>query len=85
LPLEKVELRASDTAFTESSGSSSASRMTFMAGNAIKGAVEQALAAWRNEERPAIGEFIYRPVRTFPFNPEDRLLRAPQRDLRLCR
>jgi CO/xanthine dehydrogenase Mo-binding subunit len=77
LPPEKVELRASDTAFTESSGSSSASRMTFMAGNAIRGAAERALAAWRNEERPAIGEFIYRPVRTFPFDPETGFSERP--------
>ena len=41
------------------SGSVSASRMTFMAGNAIKGAAEAALAKWNAEERPAIAEFKY--------------------------
>jgi CO/xanthine dehydrogenase Mo-binding subunit len=51
--------------------------MTFMAGNAIRGAAERALAAWRNEERPAIGEFIYRPVRTFPFDPETGFSERP--------
>jgi len=38
-----VEMRTSDTATTGNSGSVSASRMTFMAGNAIKGAAEAAL------------------------------------------
>ncbi len=56
VPFEKVEMVVSDTAFTGNSGSSSASRMTFMAGNSIKGACEQALEKWKNEERPAIAE-----------------------------
>ena len=38
--LDKVELLVADTAVTGDSGSSSASRMTFMAGNAIRGAAE---------------------------------------------
>jgi CO/xanthine dehydrogenase Mo-binding subunit len=33
--------------------------MTFMAGNAIKGAAEAALARWNSEERPAVAEFKY--------------------------
>jgi CO/xanthine dehydrogenase Mo-binding subunit len=70
LPLEKVELVAADTAVTKNSGSVSASRMTFMAGNAIRGAAEKALEAWRNEERPARAEFQYRPPRTTPYDPE---------------
>jgi CO/xanthine dehydrogenase Mo-binding subunit len=70
VPLEKVELVVSDTAMTGDSGSASASRMTFMAGNAIKGAADIALEKWRNEDRPAIGEFIYNPPRTTPFDPE---------------
>lgn len=41
-----------------------------MAGNAIKGAAEAALEKWRNEERPAIGTFQYRPPKTTPFEPE---------------
>jgi CO/xanthine dehydrogenase Mo-binding subunit len=68
LPLEKVELVASDTAFTENSGSVSASRLTFMAGNSIKGACDIALEKWRNEERPAVGRYQYRPPRTTPFD-----------------
>lgn len=70
VPIEKVELIGHDTAQTDNSGSSSASRMTFMAGNAIKGAAELALAKWREEERPAIATFQYRPPRTTPYDPE---------------
>ena len=70
LPLEKIQLVVSDTAFTQTSGSASASRMTFMAGNAIKGAAEKALEMWRNEERPALATFQYRPPRTTPMDPE---------------
>ncbi|MCY4089723.1 MAG: xanthine dehydrogenase family protein molybdopterin-binding subunit [Caldilineaceae bacterium] len=67
---EQVELEAEDTDVTGSSGSSSASRMTFMAGNAIQGAAEQALALWNDEERPARAEFLYRPRATTPFDRE---------------
>ena len=70
LPLEKIELVVSDTAFTGNSGSSSASRMTFMAGNSIKGAAELALEKWQNEERPVIAEYVYRPPGTTPFDAE---------------
>ena len=41
-----------------------------MAGNAIRGAAERALAAWDEEERPAIATFQYRPPATTPINPE---------------
>lgn len=70
VPVEKVELIGHDTAHTGNSGSSSASRMTFMAGNAIRGAGEQALEKWRDEERPAIATYQYRPPATTPFDPE---------------
>ncbi len=70
LPLEKVSLVASDTAYTLNSGSASASRMTFMAGNAIRGAAQLALEKWRNEERPARAVYQYRPPKTTPFDPE---------------
>ncbi|MCX8024007.1 MAG: xanthine dehydrogenase family protein molybdopterin-binding subunit [Thermanaerothrix sp.] len=70
LPIEKVSLVASDTAYTLNSGSASASRMTFMAGNAIRGAAELALEKWRNEERPARAVYQYRPPKTPPFDPE---------------
>ena len=66
----KVELITSDTAFTEDSGSVSASRMTFMAGNSVKGACEEARKKWIAEERPAIATYTYRPPRTTPFDPQ---------------
>ena len=70
VPLERVELLVSDTAVTDDSGSASASRMTFMAGNAIRGATQRALERWRTEERPAVGTFEYRPPKTTPFDPQ---------------
>jgi CO/xanthine dehydrogenase Mo-binding subunit len=69
-PLDKVHLVMSDTAYTDNSGSVSASRMTFMAGNAIRGAAELARTRWLAEERPAVGTFQYRPPPTTPFDPE---------------
>jgi CO/xanthine dehydrogenase Mo-binding subunit len=68
--LNKVELILSDTAYTHPSGSASASRMTFMAGNSIRGAAEAALQKWNNEERPAIATYQYRPPRTTPYDPQ---------------
>jgi CO/xanthine dehydrogenase Mo-binding subunit len=70
IPVEKVRLIVSDTAHTGNSGSASASRMTFMAGNSIRGAAEIALAKWQAEERPAVGSYTYRPPKTTPYDPE---------------
>lgn len=70
LPIDRVQLVLSDTATSETSGSASASRMTFMAGNAIRGAAKLALTKWHNEERPAKATCIYRPPRTTPLDPE---------------
>jgi CO/xanthine dehydrogenase Mo-binding subunit len=70
LPFEKIEAIFSDTAVTGNSGSVSASRMTFMAGNSIRGAAEAALKAWSDEERPAIGMYTYRPPKTTMFDPK---------------
>ena len=70
IPLEKIHLVVSDTLLTGDSGSASASRMTFMAGNSIKGAAEMALQKWKNEERPATATYTYRPPKTTPFDPE---------------
>lgn len=41
-----------------------------MAGNAIRGAAAAALEKWKNEERPAIAEYMYRPPKTTPYDPE---------------
>jgi CO/xanthine dehydrogenase Mo-binding subunit len=70
LPIEKVRLDPSDTATSENSGSSSASRMTYMAGHAIRGAVEAALVKWKDEDRPAIAKYQYRPPPTTSYDPE---------------
>ncbi len=65
-----VEMIVSDTAYTGDSGSASASRLTFMAGNSIKQAAERALEAWKNEERPAVGEVRFSPRPTEMIDPE---------------
>jgi len=70
VPFEKVKLVVSDTAVTGTSGSVSASRMTFMSGNAIRGAANLALKKWEAEERPAVAEFKYLAPRTTNFEPE---------------
>ena len=70
VPLDKVELIASDTSLTGNSGSASASRMTFMAGNAIIGATNEAMEKWNNGEKPAKSTFIYKPPKTTPLDPE---------------
>lgn len=70
VPVEKVQVIGHDTAEAGNSGSASASRMTFMAGNAIKVAGEMALQKWLDEERPAIATYEYRPPSTTPYDPE---------------
>ena len=70
VPLEKVKLLTSDTATTGNSGSVSASRMTFMSGNSIRGAAAAALERWQAEDRPAIGEYKYLAPQTTPFTKE---------------
>lgn len=67
---DRVQLIVSDTAETKDSGSVSASRMTFMAGNSVKGAVKAALEKWRSEERPAIATYQYWPPKTTPYDPQ---------------
>ncbi len=70
VPVHKVTLVTSDSATMGDPGSASASRMTFMSGNAIKGAAEAALAKWMTEERPAIAEYTYLAPKTTPFDKE---------------
>ncbi len=59
LPPEHITPVFSDTSKALSAGSVSASRMAFVAGNALRGAAEAALAAWRDEERPAVATYTY--------------------------
>ncbi|HEY5268967.1 MAG TPA: xanthine dehydrogenase family protein molybdopterin-binding subunit [Anaerolineales bacterium] len=70
VPFEKVTMVTSDSATMGDPGSASASRMTFMSGNAIRGAAEAALAKWKKEERPAIAEYTYLAPKTTPFDKE---------------
>jgi CO/xanthine dehydrogenase Mo-binding subunit len=65
-----IELKVSDSATQGNPGSASASRLTFMAGNSIKGAAELALEKWNSEERPASAEFKYLAPRTTPMDKE---------------
>ena len=71
LPLERIDLKFSDTKTSKSSGSVSASRMTFMAGNSIIGAAKWALEKWAAEERPAVGDFTYWAPKTTPYDLEN--------------
>jgi CO/xanthine dehydrogenase Mo-binding subunit len=71
VPMERVRLVSSDTATSPvSSGSVSASRMTLMAGNAVRGAAARALENWTALHRPAVGEFTYLSPKTTPFHQE---------------
>ncbi len=60
----------SDTATSGDSGSASASRLTWMTGNAILGAAEEADKAWREGARPAVGNFRFVPPPTEPLDPD---------------
>ena len=71
LPTDAITLVLSDTAVTQNSGSASASRLTFLGGNAVKGAAERALARWKNEDRPAVAEYTYLAPKTTPLAPVD--------------
>ena len=66
----RVVGRFSDTGTSGDSGSASASRLTWMAGNSILGAAEEAEKAWREGDRPAIGHFRFTPPPTTELDPE---------------
>jgi CO/xanthine dehydrogenase Mo-binding subunit len=70
IPMSKLSLVTSDSATMGNPGSVSASRMTFMSGNAIRGAAAAALKKWEAEERPAIAEYTYLAPKTTPFDKE---------------
>ncbi len=69
LPLDKVRLSDTDTQRCPEAGSASASRLTLLAGNAVVGAAEAALAKWRDEDRPAVATYTYRASETTNFAP----------------
>lgn len=70
IDLDRVRGHFSDSATSGDPGSVSASRMTFMAGNAILGATEEAEKAWRDGDRPAVGRFRFTPPPTDVLDPE---------------
>lgn len=70
IPLERVEMRVSDTFFTGNAGSTSASRMTYMSGNSIRGACLEAIQKWRDEERPVNVKYTYYAPPTTPLDKE---------------
>ncbi len=70
VPVDRVRGHFSDTASSGDSGSASASRLTFMAGNAIAAAAEEAEKRWREGARPAVGEVRFTPRPTEPYDPE---------------
>ena len=70
LPLDRIEGHFSDTASSGDPGSASASRLTFMSGNSILGAAEEAEKAWRDGQRPAHGFFRYTPPPTESLDPD---------------
>lgn len=69
-PFEKVNMVVMDTLDMGNAGSASASRLTVMSGNAVKGAAERALEKWQSEERPAVAEYTYLAPPTTPFDKE---------------
>lgn len=71
LDTERVRGIFSDTAQCGDSGSASSSRLTWMAGNSILGAAEEADKAWRDGRRPALGRFRFIPPPTEPLDPDD--------------
>jgi CO/xanthine dehydrogenase Mo-binding subunit len=70
LPYDRVTLENEDTSEVPEAGSCSASRLSFMAGNAIKLTCEATLELWEAGERPAVAERTFRPRPTTMFDPE---------------
>ena len=70
LAYSQVALVSEDTSEVPEAGSCSASRLSFMAGNAIKLACEAALEVWDAGERPAVAERTYRPRPTTMYDPD---------------
>ena len=64
VPLEAVSGHFSDSASAGDSGSTSASRMTWMGGNSVIGAAQEAEKQWLEGARPAVGRFRFTPPPT---------------------
>lgn len=70
VPMDRVSMVTMDTLNMGNAGSASASRLTFMSGNSVKGAAQAALEKWQSEERPAVAEYTYYAPETTPMDPE---------------
>jgi CO/xanthine dehydrogenase Mo-binding subunit len=70
IPLKQVEMIVSDTAMAGNAGPCSASRMTMWGGSAVRAAAAEALANWRNEDRPAKGGGWWEAPKTTPLLPD---------------
>ncbi len=71
VPLEKVELIATDSAESPNAGSASASRMTLIGGRAVHDAALAARAKWSaTEDYTAQATVQFRPAATTPLDPE---------------
>jgi CO/xanthine dehydrogenase Mo-binding subunit len=66
----QVQVVSEDTAEVPEAGSCSASRLSFMAGNAVKLACEAALRSWEAGHWPAVEERTYRPRPTTMYDPQ---------------
>ena len=67
---DRVTVFNEDTSDVPEAGSCSASRGSFMGGNAVKLACEAALEAWAAGDRPAVAERTHHPRPTSMFDPE---------------
>ncbi|MGD8518420.1 MAG: molybdopterin-dependent oxidoreductase, partial [Anaerolineae bacterium] len=70
VPYDRISMVNEDTSEVPEAGSCSASRLSFMAGNAIKMTCEAALEAWAAGQRPVRVERTFRPRPTSMFDPE---------------
>jgi CO/xanthine dehydrogenase Mo-binding subunit len=68
--IDIIDTDYSDTGTSNSSGSVSASRMTFMSGNSVKQAADIALHKWKIGERPVKVTHQYLAPQTSPLDPE---------------
>ncbi|HXT34745.1 MAG TPA: xanthine dehydrogenase family protein molybdopterin-binding subunit, partial [Chloroflexota bacterium] len=66
VPMDIVRIIAEDSSEAPNAGSSSASRLTLMAGRAVKDAATQAMAAWEGPQKATVQ---YRPPATTSIDP----------------
>jgi CO/xanthine dehydrogenase Mo-binding subunit len=71
VPLDRLRLITDDTADAPETGSCSASRLTFMLGNAAVGAARRAKEQWREtDDDPVVVTYTYRPRQTTAMDEE---------------